>query len=362
MSFTQILENSRSNPEDWRYTDLRALTDVVFTGAAKPALDLDNVPARVTNHRITFVSGCYRPDLSSVANLPAGLLTACDDGICEMHAEKEHCLALAPVEILYLWPEESRPTESRARLVLSLGESARLTLLERHVGTAETQIALQDVQTQIRLDPQAKLVHGKIVSGAPRNYHFAQTMVHAAKGAFYDRVAYVHGGALVRCETEADLNGEMAETRMLAVKLLNGDSRAHTLLRVRHNAPHGVSRQLVKTVLSDKAKASFQGAIHVAQAAQKTDAHQLGRALLLSNSAEMNAKPELEIYADDVKCSHGSTIGDLDETALFYLRSRGIAADQARAMLVRAFVEDIVDQVQSPEIAQAIATEMERAL
>lgn len=360
MSLQTVLAERNENPEDWRYTDWRALAANTFLPPEAKALDASALPQALAQHRIVFVAGGFRPDLSTTDALPEGLLSACDDGTCELRAEKTHCLALAPIEVLFFWPEADRPTQMETRFRITLGEHARVTLIERHIAQASAAETFAHCDTQITLAESAKLIHGKIVLSDAKNIHYTRTNVTASKGAFYDRMGLIHGGKSVRCETNVDLDGELGEARLQAVKLLDGDTQADTLLRVRHNAPHGISRQWVKTVLSDKAKGAFEGAIHVAPHAQRTDAHQLGRALVLSPSAEMNAKPELEIYADDVKCSHGSTIGDLDEAALFYLRSRGIDEKDARALLIRAFVDEIVDQAPAPEIAAILRAEMER--
>ncbi len=127
--------------------------------------------------------------------------------------------------------------------------------------------------------------------------------------------------------------------------LLQGKEHADTLTRITHAAPHGISRELYKSIVKDQARGVFQGKIIVAEGAQKTDGRQLSRALLLSDQAEMDAKPELEIYADDVQCSHGCTVGDLDADAMFYLQARGIDEDEARALLLRAFIDEVIDEM-----------------
>jgi len=140
--------------------------------------------------------------------------------------------------------------------------------------------------------------------------------------------------------------------------LLCGDDHIDTTTKVVHRAPQGTSRQVYKTVLDDKAHGVFQGKIAVEKGAQKTDGYQLSRALLLSDQAEMDAKPELEIFADDVKCSHGSAIGDLDENALFYLRSRGLNEDQARALLIEGFVSESLEDIKIDAWRDLFQTEL----
>ena len=160
----------------------------------------------------------------------------------------------------------------------------------------------------------------------------AQTQRDIAEGAYYDNFALIKGRKLVRNEIDVTLAGPLAQCALNGAMLLRGHEHADTTTRITHAAPHGSSRQVYKTVLGGQSRGVFQGKIIVAEGAQKTDGYQLSRALLLSDQAEMNAKPELEIHADDVKCSHGSTVGDLDADALFYLRARGLNETEARAL------------------------------
>ena len=140
------------------------------------------------------------------------------------------------------------------------------------------------------------------------------------EGAYYDNFVLIKSGRIVRNEIEARLTGKLAQCTLNGVMLLRGSSHADTTTHIMHEAPFGTSRQACKSVIAEKARGVFQGRIKVAEGAQKTDGQQLSRALLLSDQAEMDAKPELKIYADDVKCSHGAAIGALDEDTLFYLR------------------------------------------
>ena len=204
-------------------------------------------------------------------------------------------------------------------------------------------------ETEIRLGPQAKLVHGKIVDTGDAMSSLAHTRVTIEEGAYYDNFALIKSGKLVRNEIEAKLAGKLAQCALNTVMLLRGSIHADTTTQIRHEAPFCSSRQICKSVIAEKAHGVFQGGITVAEGAQKTDAQQLSRALLLSDQAEMDAKPELKIYADDVKCSHGASIGALDENAMFYLRSRGLNEQEARALLIRGFAGEILDEIHVPE-------------
>ena len=162
-------------------------------------------------------------------------------------------------------------------------------------------------------------------------YHLATLYTSIAAGGTYDGFTLVLGGRLARTEIHTELTGPGAVAHLNAAQLLGGVQHADITSVVRHAAPHGTSRQTVKNVLAGRSRGVFQGRIEVARHAQKTDGYQMNQALLLSPEAEIDSKPELEIFADDVKCSHGATVGELDPEQLFYLRSRGIPAADARA-------------------------------
>ncbi len=357
----------------------------------EPSLPL---PPLLTRSRLVFVDGAFCDALSAQQDLPDAFFVPCtekDDGYV-LTLQGQICLALDPIELLFVTTAQGEVSEAPTKIKVSLGENSRLTLIERHVKVSSAVIpAKAGIQShkntisppspldarlrghdteggglhsaatphlldiEIALAAQAKLVHGKIVSSGE---HHAQAQVSVAAGAFYDYFGLVVGGQDVRCEKTVELWGELAEARFSGVMLLGGAAHGAMTTLVRHLVPNGISRQVCKTVLMDKAHGLFAGKVFVDRLAQKTDAYQLCRALLLSDQAEMEARPELEIYADDVKCSHGATMGALDENALFYLFSRGINPEAARAMLVEAFVGEAVEAIQSPDLASAVREEV----
>jgi Fe-S cluster assembly protein SufD len=164
----------------------------------------------------------------------------------------------------------------------------------------------------------------------------------------------VLGGRLGRLESHARLAGPGASVHLNAAQILGGVQHADFTTEVAHNAPACASRQTVKNVLAGRSRGVFQGRIEVARGAQKTDGYQMNQALLLSPEAEVDSKPELKIYADDVKCSHGATVGELDHEQIFYLRSRGIPEAEARGILVRAFLNEALDVVANESIRAAL--------
>ncbi|MGE4350765.1 MAG: Fe-S cluster assembly protein SufD [Bdellovibrionales bacterium] len=362
MTLQALLEESRTDRENWHFTSLKKVETLTLKPVEAPPANVA-LPASLSRHRLVFVDGFFRADLSDLQALPDDLVAPCNaqGTCCSLTLSDQTCLAIDPVEILFVSTPQAQPSEASTTLKIALGENSRLTLIERHV-VAEKGAVLRHFKTEITLGKQAKLIHGKVVSSVLEGLHVAQTSVHVAAGSFYDHFALLAGGGLTRCETTIDLLGELAETRLLALMLLRQSQHCDVTTHVRHRSPHTASRQICKSVLADKARGVFQGQIHVAPDAQKTDGYQLCRALLLSDKAEMDAKPELEIFADDVQCSHGTTIGDLDEESLFYLMSRGLDPATARALLIRAFVDDLTGQLPAGELQTLLQNEVSQWL
>ena len=233
-------------------------------------------------------------------------------------------------------------TSAHPRHTIRLDAGARLTLIETSSGMGKY---LHAPVSEIHVAAAAVLTHVRVQTDAPGAFHLATIYAAIAAGGTYDSFTLNTGARLTRTETHASLNGPGAVAHVNAAQLLSGTQHADFTSVIRHAAPKGTSRQTVKNVLAGHARGVFQGRIEVARGAQGTDGYQMNRALLLSPDAEIDSKPELEIFADDVKCSHGATVGELDGEQLFYLRSRGIADNEARSMLVRAFLAEAIDPV-----------------
>lgn len=226
----------------------------------------------------------------------------------------------------------------RHRIVLE--EGASLTLLDASHGTGRY---LANPVFEIICGKNARLRHVKRQFDSCEAIHLGGVHAVIESHGDYDSFTLNQGGALARHDVVSILVGPYANTHVNAVQLVDGARLNDLTSMIHHAAPDCTSRQTVRTVLSDRAQGVFQGKILVDQIAQKTDGYQMNQALLLSETAQINSKPELEIYADDVKCSHGATVGALDEEQLFYLQSRGIPGEEARSMLVQAFLREAVE-------------------
>ena len=245
-------------------------------------------------------------------------------------------------------------------LFIRLGEGAQASLLESHAGAGWYNGVLR-----LRLGFGAALEHARILHGGADSYHIGYLDARLDKAARYRHASLLAGSGLARHEMAIALTGEAAEADISGLALPRGDGHLDHTLRLEHAAAHCRSAQLFKNAVDDAGHAVFQGGIRVAPGAQRTDAQQLCRTLLLSDEAQVDAKPELEILADDVSCSHGATVGDLDAMMLFYMQARGIPAAIARRLLLEGFAEEIADALEDDALrapfAEAVAHGLEHA-
>ncbi len=257
--------------------------------------------------------------------------------------------AETPLHITITGHHESFTT---AHNFIRVGENADITIIEHHTGEGTY---LSNALTQMKIAKNARVRHYRFQQNSKNAAYIQNTFVELEEGAFYEGFTLTNGAGISRHQAHANLIGKAAECHFNGVNLLNGKQTADTTITVEHQAPACISKQNYRNVLTDKAVGIFQGKVHVHQIAQKTDGYQKSDTLLLSGEATMNTKPELEIYADDVKCSHGTTAGRMDEDALFYLKSRGIPEKQARALLIEAFLNQAMEEVTYEPILEETA-------
>jgi Fe-S cluster assembly protein SufD len=362
--------------EAWRYTSLRSLADVPFREPLTEVADCAGLLARmpaIEGPRLVFVNGRFRGDLSAIPShvsvrtgrpaygtqaRPEEKLATLNTMLAEDGAAIDVARGIdAGTLLLVSLGTDSRgqPVAFHPRHSLHLGEGATLTLVEIAMGEGAY---LHNPVLSVTVEADAKLTHLRLQDESAEAFHLSTVYADVAARGVYDSFALTLGARLARMEVHARLGGEKAAAHLNAAQLLGGAQHADFTTVVRHDAPNTVSRQTVKNVLTGKAHGVFQGKIEVDRVAQKTDGYQMNQALLLSPNAEINSKPQLEIYADDVKCSHGATVGALDPDQLFYMRSRGVPAEQAHSMLVRAFLSEALDPIEH----EATRTAMEAAI
>jgi Fe-S cluster assembly protein SufD len=229
-------------------------------------------------------------------------------------------------------------------------------VVETYVGTESSYFT--NAVTEVFVGENAVLDHYKVQQESLSSSHVASMHAHAARSATFSSHSFTLGGRFVRNDALAVLDGEGAEVTLNGLYLADGDRLVDNHTLIDHARAHCPSHEVYKGILGGKARAVFNGKIIVRQDAQKTNAKQTNRALLLSDDALINTKPQLEIFADDVKCTHGAAIGQLDEDAIFYLRARGLTFFEARDMLIHAFAGEILDRVQVAPLKQALETEL----
>jgi Fe-S cluster assembly protein SufD len=251
---------------------------------------------------------------------------------------------------------EGRNVVFHPRHLIRLEPDAQATLVESHVGQDGY---FSNTVVDITVKPGASLRHYTLQNQAAEAFHVAAVRVALAARAGYEGFVLHTGAQLARHELRATIAGEGVECRMNGLYLVAGSQHIDNTTFIDHAAGGSRSRQLFKGVLDDRGRGVFQGRVLVRPDAQKTDAHQLSRALLLSRKAEMDGKPELEIYADDVRCSHGATIGSLDQEPMFYLMSRGIDEVTAYRMLVEAFAVEAIDEISAAPVREAFGARVQ---
>ena len=365
--------------EAWRYTPLRSLAEIPFH---EPVRLLGDTPrlafiddqlaalALPDTPRLVFIDGNFRADLSV---LPTGVTTTTTGApafgriadnaeklvaLNTMLAEDGAAIDVPPgvdagtIALISLGSDANgTPVSFHPRHAIRLGAGARLTLVETNAGTG---VYFNNPVLTAEIAEDAILVHLRMQLESEGAFHLSTVLAEVGARGTYDSFSLALGGRLARVEVHATLMGEKSAAHLNAAQLLGGSQHSDFTTIVRHAAPATASRQTVKNVLTGRSKGVFQGKIEVARIAQKTDGYQMNQTLLLSRDAEIDSKPQLEIYADDVKCSHGATVGELDADQLFYLRSRGVPAEQARNLLVRAFLSEALDPIAHEGVRNAM--------
>jgi Fe-S cluster assembly protein SufD len=382
--------------EDWRFTSVAPIATGTFQPAAGEAVDPDelaDVPYGDAPHRIVVVNGRFSDGLSRLDGLPgavrAGSLAAAIDGqidgngmaeryvgqLADIDARAFAALNTAhlrdgayafipegvvldePLQIVFVSTNQGgAATASHPRCLIVAGARSQARIVETYVGADGVYFA--NAVTEIFVGENAVVDHYKVQQESAAAFHVASMHVHASRSATFSSHSFSLGGRLVRNDAIATLDGEGAEVTLNGLYLADGDRLVDNHTTIDHAKPHCPSHEIYKGILGGRARAVFNGKIIVRPDAQKTDAKQTNRALLLSNDALINTKPQLEIFADDVKCTHGAAIGQLDDDAIFYLRARGLTYFEARDMLIHAFAGEILDRVRIEPLRAALESEL----
>lgn len=375
--------------EEWRFTDLSPLMEQRFQSPAKLSIAPESVEALVVpearSSRLVFVNGVYAPELSDTTGLPKGVFVGNLAGLdaeqlshlpkyfTQLEGGQELFTALntagladaavvwadpntiveTPIHLLFLSVSEDAPALSQPRALIVAGASTSLEIIE-HYASPFAGSYFTNAVTEIWLDSNAQLKHTRVQGEAESGFHIGKSAISQARDSRYTCNAISVGAKLSRHNLDAFLVGEQTDTRLYGLTLARGEqlSDTHSAIHFRH--PYGTSEQLHKCILSDRARAVFNGKIFVPKLAQQTNATQLNRNLLLSPKAHVDTKPQLQITADNVKCSHGATVSQLEADEIFYLRSRGLNEADARGLLVDAFAGEILDHIQVDSVRERL--------
>jgi len=366
--------------EGWKYTDLAPLRSLSFVPGARADVDIAPVILpEARGSRLVFVNGHYDSHRSNVTNLPAGVrfmnLAGAPDLAHELGtlARGEDCFANlnharfgdgalvlvprgvevpGPLHVVFLSEQEGpEATFALPRLFVVLEKGAQATLVEEYQGRGRY---LTSAVTEVLVREDAVLNHERIQREGREAFHFAQLAAKVERRGTYACRTISFGARLSRATPHLAMTEEGAHVTLDGLALLGDAQVADTHSFIDHTVAHCTSRQTHKTIADDNARAVFNGIIQVRPGAQGTDAQQQCRGLLLSAQARIDAKPQLEIYADDVKCAHGAAIGQLDPDELFYLQSRGLRPDLARNLLTYAFASDLLGRIPVPSLRRQL--------
>jgi Fe-S cluster assembly protein SufD len=371
-----------SRDEEWRFTPVAPITQTSWRSAPRSGqVQREQLDQFRFGHSewttLVFVNGGYREDLSSilprsgvsVASLSEALRT--DSELLQAHIGQHapveatpftalntamfHDGALVqvapraelspPIHLLYVATADAAGSVTHPRNVILVGRGARASVVESYVAVGAGAAYWTNTVCEVSLGAGAWLEHARIQRESEQGYHIGLTYVDQQRDSHYRSFSMSMGGAIARHNLHARLNGENVETLLYGLYLTHGAQLVDNHTAIYHDHPNCRSWEVYKGVLEGHSRAVFNGKVFVKPEAQKTDAKQTNRNLLLSEGARVDTKPQLEIFADDVKCTHGATVGRLDELALFYARSRGVPAEEAQRLLTYAFAAEVMAEV-----------------
>ncbi len=384
--------------EEWRFTNVASVANTAYEPATKAGdqvLLADIKPYLLKDElRLVFVNGELSEPLSSLDDLPDGLqisnlvksmqshrsMIECHLGV---HASFEDeafvalntalfdegalihiaadCVVEKPIHVVFLTLPNQTPTVIFPRMLVVAEANSQVSLIESYVGLQSGSYFNCSV-TEVSAGENAVVDHYRLIREGDRASHMGTYQVHQDRSSQVSAMTMTMSGQLVRNNLGTVLDGEGAHGELNGLYVTHGDQHVDNHLSVDHAKPHCDSREYFKGILDDKSRGVFSGRIMVRVDAQQTDAKQTNKSLLLSRDAQVESKPQLEIFADDVKCTHGATIGQVSDEAVFYLRSRGISESAAKSLLVFAFAKEVIDMVKIPTLKNHLEAELFRRL
>ena len=376
--------------EQWKYTDVTPITRKKFTAGRSAPADIDETFvdnlrfSQLDCHELVFINGSFSAALSRNEPLPDGMTAQSlqsvrtddallldtylsngqiknafnalntaffNDGVL-VHVPDNTEVA-TPIHIIYITGVAGETLMSNPRSLIVLGRNSGASVIESFAGTPDTEY-FSNSHTSILGKAGSRLDYYRIQQESRRAYHIGNTRIRQEADSRIDCHTLSLGGKLARSDIDVELDEPGAEVNLNGLYLTNSRQHIDNHTLIEHKQPHTVSNEHFRGIMNGHSRAVFNGKVIVHEQAQKTEAHQSNANLLLSGDAEVDTKPELEIYADDVKCSHGATVGRLDENMLFYLRSRAVDQDTARSLLTYAFADEVIRDIKFPEIRERL--------
>ncbi len=385
--------------EDWKYTDLRVLMREVLPLAATPdATALKRAAAALKLHaidgarRLVLVDGMFAPSLSEIGGLEKGLgirtlREVLESGDAKVQAQllgpenpdimvalnsammtdglvidvADGAALTQPLHVVHI-AAGGMPSAMFTRSLLKLGNAASATLVESYIAAAGAKAYQVHDSLIVSIGDKARLDHVRLIEDSREAFNISSASVTLGAKAHFNTFGLTSGSNVSRYQAVIAFAGEGSRVETNGVNLLNGRQHADSTLFLDHAVPNCESREIFRAVVDDRGHSVFQGRIIVRPNAQKTDAKMMTRALLLSDEAEADNKPELEIFADDVTCGHGATTGALDESLLFYLQARGLPEKEAQALLIQAFVGEAIESIASDSLRELAISAAQRWL
>ena len=377
-----VIPNTRE--EEWRFTDLSSLKQVDFKLGMFQETSLESDILPEVSQQLVFVNGVYSPDLSNTENLPSGLIVGnldvlsseiVGEYLAQAEGAKEVFTALntaalndvavvwvgknvvleKPIHLLFISVSGESATISQPRVLVVAESNSQVTLIEEYIASSQNEgVYFTNSVTEIWVNENAQVSHNRIAREGAAAFHVGKTAVTQARYSRYSCNAVTVGGKISRHNLEILQTGEQTETTLNGLTVIADNQLADTHSALSLNHPHGVSKQLHKCIIGDRAHGIFNGKIFVPKLAQLTNASQLNRNLLLSSKSRIDTKPQLEITADNVKCAHGATVSQLEDDQIFYLQSRGIDENNARKLLVNGFAMEVINFIPVPSLRESL--------
>jgi len=379
--------------ENWKYTNIQPILNREFVHSITtdtPKLTSEDIKNKIVcsveHHLLVFINGIFSDEFSDVNELPKDVFV----GSIKNAIQSKHDVVLAhlnklsennanafdllnssyaldgtaiiipdghildkPIQVLYVNSSKKNLLFNTPRNLILAGKNSQSSIIINYTGTDDSEY-FSNIVTEVFVDINATVDLYKLEMESNNAYHVERTEVYQKQDSIFSHYNFCFGGKLVRNDINISLNGENCECNLNGLYIGGEDQHFDNHTFIDHTKPNCNSNELYKGILDDKAHGVFNGQIMVRPDAQKTNAYQSNKTILLSDAAVIDTKPQLEIYADDVKCSHGATVGQLDETAYFYILSRGIPGNIAKSMLIRAFANDVIEKVKIDQLRESL--------